>query len=206
VEQAADRKAAQAVGREAQLLADLDCKCRDATRVLLRRGVLRAEPNHERPHAGAEERLLCCNELGRPQVTDQRARAAPAAKVVHERGADDEDAEQLEDVAEPPAEVHEREDQGAVEPGSEEDDAEHDREVRGASREQERVHRANREGAVEREPDGEESDRRGRAGRRHARHERRHEGAEQAQHEDAGGEHALHGEHAPQREPARERR
>ena len=129
VEQAADREAAQAVGREAQLLADLDCKCRDATCVLLRRGVLRAEPNHECPHAGAEERLFRRHELRRAQVTDQRARAASAAKVVHERGADDEDAEQLEDVAEQPAEVHEREDQGAVEPRGEENDAEHDREV-----------------------------------------------------------------------------
>ncbi len=58
VEQAAGREAAKPARGQAELLADLHGQERDATRVLLRVGVLAGEAQRERAHPGAEEGLF----------------------------------------------------------------------------------------------------------------------------------------------------
>ena len=73
VQEAADRQVAEPRPREPESLADLDGERGDAARVLLGRAVLLAEPHHDRPHAGAEERLFG---VARPRRPAGRRRAA----------------------------------------------------------------------------------------------------------------------------------
>ena len=87
----------------------------DPARVLLGRVVLLAEPHHDRPHAGAEERLFGVHDLGRPKVADEWPRLAAAAEIVGDRCADEGDPDQLEEMADPPAEIHERQRERAEE-------------------------------------------------------------------------------------------
>ena len=63
VQEPADRQPAEARSREPELLADLDRERGDAAGVLLGRAVLLGQAHHERPHAGAEERLLGGHDL-----------------------------------------------------------------------------------------------------------------------------------------------
>ena len=199
VQQTADREAAQARGREAELLADLDRERGDAAGVLLGRRVLLGEAHHERAHAGAEERLLGGDDLAGAEVPDERARLAAAAQVVGDGTADERDAEQFEDVAEPPAEIHEGEHERAVERGGEQHEPEHDREVGGAAGEQEGVGGADGERAEERQADGEQQPRGRRSRGRHARHEPGLEHADDADDDDRHGERTLERDHVGDR-------
>ena len=64
-----------------------------------------ARRTHERAHVRAEERLLGRDELCSAQVSDQRARLGAAVEVPGDDAADERDAEHLEAVAEPPAQL-----------------------------------------------------------------------------------------------------
>ena len=86
-------------------LADLHGPQRDAARVLLGVGVARAELDRERADVRAEEALLGVHELDRVEVAGERPRLGAAREVERDRDADDEDAVELEPVAEPPAEL-----------------------------------------------------------------------------------------------------
>ena len=94
------------VGREAELLAHLDRTESDAPRVLLGRGVLLGQGHKQCSHVQPEERLFLGDQLHRAKVADQRSRHAGAAiEVERHRAAEKRDPDELEAVAEPPAEV-----------------------------------------------------------------------------------------------------
>lgn len=63
MQESAACEAPQPRGREAEPFTDRDRQHRDAPRVLLGRGVLRLEADHQRPHARAEICLLGCDEV-----------------------------------------------------------------------------------------------------------------------------------------------
>ncbi len=106
MQEAAEREVAEALGREAELVADLRRAERDPARVLLRVRVLLGERDEERADVRAEERLGLGDEVGAREVSEQRPRARdPAAKVERDGEADRCDPDDLEGVTEPPAEI-----------------------------------------------------------------------------------------------------
>ena len=130
VEEAAEREPAQASSGKTELLSDLDRTQRHAPRVLLGRGVLLGEGDEQRPHVRAEERLLLRDELDCAEVSDQWPRHARAAVEVERDGtADKRDPDELEAVAEPPAEVRVVEHERRHERGREPDDPDGDQQV-----------------------------------------------------------------------------
>src|SRR5439155_4003372 len=133
VEQAADRQASQTVRRQAELLADLDREGRNPARVLLGRGVLLPQTHHQGAHAGAEESFFGRDDLCRSKVAGEGTGSAAPAKVVGSRRADKGDPENLEEMPEPPAQVHERENHRAVQSGGEKNEPENHNKVGGTA-------------------------------------------------------------------------
>ena len=133
VQQAADRQVAEPSPREPELLTDLDGEGGDATRVLLGRAVLLGEPHHEsraRGRRGTPPRPTTTSDG--TEISDKRPRRlAAAAQVVGNGCSDEADPEQLEEVTDPPAEIHERQREGAEERAREEDEPDHDGEIGG---------------------------------------------------------------------------
>src|SRR6266511_3110501 len=106
VEQAADCEGAETSGREPELLADLHgAHCHPAG-VLFRGLVLVGEELRQRVHACAQKGLLLGDEVSRAQVAYERARLRGAPQVDGDGDPDDDDAGELEEVSEPPAEIH----------------------------------------------------------------------------------------------------
>ena len=99
VEQAADRQRAETTGCQSELLADLNRPQRHTARVLLGRLVLVREQLRQRVHARTEERLLFGDEVTGAEVADERARLRGPEEVDRDGCTDDDDAEQLEQVA-----------------------------------------------------------------------------------------------------------
>ena len=66
MQEAADRKVAQSLGRETELVTHLHRSERDAARVLFRVRVLLRQIDEERAYVGAEKRLLLGDEVGAP--------------------------------------------------------------------------------------------------------------------------------------------
>src|SRR4051794_3160118 len=194
VQQPADRESPKARGGETKALADLHGERRDPARVLLRRGVLRRKANGQGANARTEKRFLRGDELGRAQIADEGSRPASASQVEDERRSDDDDSGQLEDVPEPPAEIHEGEDHSAVQGAGEENDAEDDGEVGRAPCEQERVRSAKSERAVHDEAEREERNRRRRLRRRDARDDAWIDGSNDAEGDDRRRDRYLHRE------------
>ena len=149
--------------------------------MLLRGGVLLGEAHHQGAHARAEVRLFGDDDLAGAKVARERPRAAAAAQVVRGGRADERDPDDLEQVAEPPAEVHERQHQRAVDRRGEEGEPDDHREISGAARQQERRRRADGDRGEEDEPDGDQRPGRGRTRRGHGRDEARREHADQAE-------------------------
>ena len=132
VQEPADREVAQSFGREPELVADLYRAESDAARVLLRVLVLLREFDEERAHVRPEERFLLGDEVGAPQVAEQRARARDSATEVEGDGnPDGRDPDDLESVPEPPAEVLKVEEKRRRQRAREPDDADGDDEVAG---------------------------------------------------------------------------
>ena len=106
VEEAADGEVAESLGRQPELVADL-CRAEcDPARVLLRVRVLLGELDEERADVRPEKRLGLGDEVGAAEVSEQRPRARDsAAQIVRDGEAHGRDPDDLEDVAEPPAEV-----------------------------------------------------------------------------------------------------
>ena len=150
MEQAAEREVAQSLGREPELVADLDRSEGDAAGVLFRVRVLLGQGDEQSANVRAQERLLLRDEVGALQVAEQRAGAGGAAPEVERDGeADGRDADDLEAVAEPPAEIGEVEEQSSRERGGEPDESHGHDEVRRAPREPIRAERAPEEQRVE---------------------------------------------------------
>ena len=145
VEQAAGREAAEPARRKAELLADLHGQERDAARVLLRVGVLAGEAQRERADAGAEEGLFRRDEARCGRAAGERVRLGGAVQVECDRGADEHEPDELEAVAEPPAELHEVVHERAHERGGEEAEADEDERVAEPLGEKEGVERAQRD-------------------------------------------------------------
>ena len=142
VQETTERKPSEPRRRQPELLTHLDRAERDAARVLFRRRVLLAERDEQRTDVGAEERLFLQDELDGPQVAEQGPRSRrPAVQVPGDDAADEHDADELEAVPEPPAEVpvglHER----RHERGSQPDDPRRDEKVRDPMCEAERAQR-----------------------------------------------------------------
>ena len=116
---------------------------------------------------------------------DEGARLGAAMKVERHGGAHEADADQLEQVPEPPAEVHVAPDERRHERHRQQHRAEHHEQVGSAAREQVRWRaRAQAERSVEDEAEREHDHRRGAARLRHARNDRGRE--------DPGGAKAGH--------------
>ena len=209
MEQSADRERAQARRREPERLAELDRERGDAARVLLGRGVLLGQAHHQRADTGAEERLLGDDDLGGPQVADERARLPAAAQVVGDRRADERDPDELEDVAEPPAEIHEAQHERPIQRGRSRTSP--TTTARSATRRVSRkVFAARTASAPKRTSPNTSSAQRGvRTRIRHARDKARDEHAEQADGDDEHGDRRLQADHERNRagraEPAQAR-
>ncbi len=175
-------------GGSSELLPHLDRQQRDPPRVALGVLVLLREQPDEAAHLRAEERLLGRDDLGAAQVARERARRRGTEEIGRHGQPDEQDARDLEPVAEPPGEVEialrQRGNQRAGEP----DEPDEDAEIGASPRQQHRVQRPSGEHAVEGEPDGEQGEG-GETGRlRHGRHElrqpeRRHPEGDDADHQ-----------------------
>src|SRR5437867_544395 len=104
----------QTVRRQAEVLADLDPEGCDPASVLLGRGVLLRQSHHQGPHAGAEERLLGRHDFGCPKVAGKGTRSTAPPQVVGSRRTDKGDPDELEQMPEPPTQIHEGENHRAV--------------------------------------------------------------------------------------------
>src|ERR671919_2113785 len=160
VKQSPGGQRAETVGRQPQLLADLDGAQGYPPGALLRVLVLLCEADHEGADAGAEEGLLGGDQLPGPRSAGERAGRRPAIQVGRDGDSDEHDPDELEAVAEPPAEVLEIEQKGRAQSRAEEGQPEDDQQVRSAACEEVRVHGAQAEEAVEEEPDAEGGERR----------------------------------------------
>ena len=87
-------------------------------------------------------------------------------------------------MADPPAEIHERQRESAEERAGEEHEPDHDGQIGDSPREQEGVRSPDREPGEEEQTDGEERPGGRRARIRHAWHEPRHEHADEADRKD----------------------
>jgi hypothetical protein len=145
VQQSPDRETAQPCRRETESLAHLDREGSDAASVLLRRRVFLGQSDHQRANASAEVGLLRRHDLDGAQVARKRTRAATTVEVEHGRRTDHCDPDHLEEVPEPPSEVHEGEHESPVQRRPEKHQPEHDREVSHSAGQQERVRSADRE-------------------------------------------------------------
>ena len=146
---------------EAELLSDLDRERGDAACVLFGRRVLslRGAPSGRGARApvnassGGDDLMAArrspASGRRQPPRRGRRSGEAPTRAMLRTP----------EDMAEPPAEIHEAEHERSVERAGEQHDAEHDGEVGSAAREEECVHRANGERAVDAQADGEQRDR-----------------------------------------------
>ena len=141
VDECTRRQRPQAASCETELLAHLDGADGDSPGVLLRVLVLFGEAQGEGPDLSTEEGLFDGDEVGAGHVADQGARLRGATEVEGDRHSDDEEAEQLEPMSEPPAELHEVEEHGWWNGGGEPDDADGDDEVGSAAGEEEGSHR-----------------------------------------------------------------
>ena len=121
--------------------------------------------------------------LGLHQLTGTRPARQGAGRlrpteVQRHRDPEHEDAQQLEDVAEPPAELHVVQDQGADERRGEKREADDDEEVASPAREEKRVDRAHGQVGVEEKAEREEGERERATGLGHERDEIRDEHAD----------------------------
>ena len=106
MEEAADREVAQALGRETELVTHLHRTERNPPRVLFRVLVFLGERCEQRAHLRPEKRLHLDHEVGSPEIAEQRTRSCRAVPQVERDGNPHErDADHLEDVPEPPAEL-----------------------------------------------------------------------------------------------------
>jgi hypothetical protein len=197
VEQAPGGEDAKPRGGQPELLADLDRAQRDPARVHLGVLVLLAEAEGEGTDPGAEERLLGRDELARPRTARERARLRAAVEVRRRRDPDEEDPEELEGVAEPPAQLRVLEEERRDERRAQEREPDDDEEVGPAAREEEGVDGAHAEEADEREADGEggEGERAARLG--HGRDEARPQHPDRPHERHRGEEDRLQGEQRP---------
>ncbi len=191
MQQPAGGELAQPRGRQPELLPHLDRQQRDPARVALGVLVLLREQPDEAAHLRAEERLLGRDDLGAAQVAGERAGRRGTEEIGRHGQADEQDARDLEPVAEPPGEVEialrQRGDERAGEP----DEPDEDAEIGASPRQQHRVQRSQGEHAVEGEPDGEQGERR-QAGRlRHGRDELRQPERRQPEGDDADHQRRL---------------
>ena len=194
MQQPADREVPARRRRQLELLADAGGEQRDATGVLLGRGVPIGEPDEQRAHARAQVGLLGRHELGRREIADQRAGGAAAGKVERRRDADERDAAQLERVA-----AVERHVPGAVDKLGEERHGEpgaagHDQQVGRALGQRVGAHGAVGEHGQAAQPPGQQGERRRTAGGRHHRDDRRERQRERAEREHADREDRLQDE------------
>ncbi len=181
VQEATDRELPEARRRDPELLADLDREERHAPRVPLGVLVLLGQETGQRSDLRAEESLLGRDQLGAAQVSRQRARGRGAHQVERHRSGDDENAEHLEEVADPPAQRAVVLRQRGHERGGEPHDPDQHEQVGGAPRERDRPKRPEADEAVEGEPGDEQGDRGRAAGLRHVGNERGHDQREHAQ-------------------------
>ena len=175
---------ADANRREVELFADLDREQGHAARVLLGVGVLLGEPDGERPHVRAEVRLFGRDEVCTAEISRERPRLSPAAKVECDRNPDDDDAEQLEAVSEPPAELPVVEQHGGWDGGGQPDDADHDDQIGAPAGQEEGAQGAQSEEGVEGEPDSEQRQCGSASRLRNAGHEARDQHSGHAHRED----------------------
>jgi hypothetical protein len=214
VQQAADGQPAQPRARQAQLLAHLDGAQRDAADVLFRIAVLRRERDHQRAHLRAEVRLFRGDEVGAAEVAHERMGGLPAGEVDRDGDGHEQDADHLEAVAEPPAQVPPPQQERSRERGREPRDPGRDHQVAGTPSQHVRAPGPEREDAVEDEAEHEERDGDRAAGLGHGRHEVGHQHRREAEAGDACDEHdgrdqkRLHRCRAPQHghRPEREQR
>ena len=139
----------------------------------------------------AEKLFLRPHELAAGEVASQRPRLGGAAQVERDRDADDRDPDELEAVAEPPAELVVAQEHRRRKRGGQPGDPDEDEQVSVAMREQEGAKRTPGERAVEDEADGEERQRRRAAGLGDGRNELRVGDGEHAETEDSGQEETL---------------
>ncbi len=191
MEKAARGEVAQPAGRQAQRFPDPYREQRNASRVTLGVFVLLGQANHERAHVRAEERLLGADELCGADVPDERARLGAAVEIPGDDAADQRDAEHLEAVSEPPAELAEIERERRDERGGEPHDPADDDEVGESPREQEGSEGPHFQHAVEEDAQHEEGDRLDAERAWHARDELRLEHADGADGGDRGQEACL---------------
>jgi hypothetical protein len=188
--------------RQAERLAEPDGEQRHAARMPLGVRVLLRELLEQRVDVAAEVRLLGDDEVDAAQVAEQRTRLRLAAQVERHRDADQRDPDDLEEVAEPPAELrvveHERADEGGAEP----DRPDGDEQVGAPAAEQERPRRAKGEEGEERESEDEQGVGGRRRGLRHVRDQGGSGEADRAERDDAGHEDDLEGEQEPDPERA----
>ena len=140
-------------------------------------------------HTSAEECLLLGDKLGSAEVAHKGTGLRGADDVDRDRHPDDQDAGELEEMAEPPAEIHvvqkQRRRKGGAQPGNADDDGE----IGAPAGQEVRLQRAEHEDREEEGADR-EHERRGRARRRrNGRHDVRKRHAD-----DAETDHADHGD------------
>ncbi|MBA2614926.1 MAG: hypothetical protein H0U90_03980 [Actinobacteria bacterium] len=119
MQQTARSQASQACRREAELLSDLNGEKGDPPGVLLGRLVLLCESEREGADTGSEKGLLGRYEIAGADASRERPGLPRAVKVGGDRGSDEAQADDLEEVAEPPAELREVEQERADERGCE---------------------------------------------------------------------------------------
>jgi hypothetical protein len=132
---------AKLVRGEAELLADEHGPQGHSARMTLRVLVLLGQAHGQGADAGAEERLLGLDELARSRPAGQRARGLRPAEIHGYRDPHQQDAQQLERMAEPPAELHVVEHEGGDEAGREEGEPDDHEQVGAPAREEEGVDR-----------------------------------------------------------------
>ena len=156
MQEPAEREPAQPPPRQPERLADLHGEHRDAARVALGGDVLLRQAHEQRAYAGAEERLLLGDELGRAEVADQRARRDAAAQVQRRGQAERDHAGQLEHVAEVERELGEGNGQLRGERKREPGESGDREQVGRAARELPGAHRAQRDQPEQRQATGEQ--------------------------------------------------
>jgi hypothetical protein len=141
--------------------------------------------------------MLRPDELAGTGTAGERPRRLCTAQVDRNRDPDHDDAEQLEGVAEPPAELHVVEDERPHESGGEERKAHDHEQVREAPGQKVGVDRPDLEEGEENEPDGEECERQGAARLGNGRDELRPEHPDQADQYDGEEQDRLEDEQGP---------
>ena len=179
--------------------------------MLFRRLVLVGQQLRERAHARAEKRLFLRDEIAGAQIADERARLRRAEEIDRDGCADGDDPDELEEMPQPPAELHIRHQQRRWQGRRERGDPDHDDHVGRAMRQQVGLERAEQQDAEQRGAEDERDPRGRAAGRRDAWDDVRHRQSDQAEEENGDeaerlqGEQRAHGARAAERRRCRQR-